>query len=29
MLAFCDAHRVLGLAAAERFDDAEAVLTGP
>ena len=29
MLAFCDAHWVLGLAAAERFDDAEAVLTGP
>ena len=28
MLAFCDAHWVLGLAAAERFDDAEAVLTG-
>jgi hypothetical protein len=28
MLAFCDAHWVLGLAAAERFDEAEAVLAG-
>jgi len=28
MLAFCDAHWVLGLAAAERFEEAESVLAG-